>query len=156
MKKNSRAKSASPLKSPKWLLVDDLYAILDASPDVVFENELIRIEPNIAICKKLEEEVNIKSNETKTSVYRLGKEGPYGIPSGLIYIRFNGEHGLAHYQDQIDEAGFKIEKESVSRSGWIRPKLSLNQEPMKNMDKLEKLPNVANIEPQFLMARQLK
>lgn len=113
-------------------------------------------DPVINVCRG---EVSVMSalpsDLTLTPVYRLEPNGPQGVPSGNVFIRFRSQVPVEGRRQELDACGFSI-GESLSyapHAAWLRSQDENIATALKGIAKLRDLHDVELVEPQMLMRR---
>jgi hypothetical protein len=113
-------------------------------------------DPVINVCRG---EVSMVSalhfDLTVTPVYRLAPNGPQGVPSGLVFIRFQSHISVEERRQELDSCGYFI-RESLSyapHAGWLESLDGNIATALHGLAKLRALNDVVLVEPQMLMRR---
>jgi hypothetical protein len=91
-------------------------------------------------------------------VYSSQPGGSPAVPTGNIFIRFAEGTSAETRRDEIERAGYEV-VESLSyapHAAWLRSRRGDAAQALKDVGKLERIPDVENVEPQFLMKRSLR
>lgn len=151
-------KSLSTNGNQEWTIVDELYARRDLPSERRLANEVQRVDQSTSIFQTCNDvAMSEETEESQTPVYRSGKDGPVGVPTGLIFIRFGTDTPLQSRRDQLKELGYEIAKgAAVTEGGWVRHNSGFCEASLSNSAKLHEIDGVCVVEPQFLMSRQSK
>ena len=135
-----------------WRRQTDLFAIkiddrLATPPTVV-----ARIPPNLVVTPGPEQE---PAETESVPVYRLGDDGPIGVPTGLVFVRRSDGASLEELHDIVEQLGFKVGKVSPrGSSGWLTHQSGGTAEALREVGAL--VSTFDNVEPEFLMPRSRK
>ncbi|MEM8671726.1 MAG: hypothetical protein AAGG48_29680 [Planctomycetota bacterium] len=142
----------------EWTIANNLYARTDLPSESPVADEVVRIDQETAICQPSGDvEMSEKTEESQTPVYRLGDNGPVGVPTGLIFIRFDKATSLDERREQLEELGFEVANEAdTAEGGWVRHKSGSCEASLSNAARLHEVEGVRVVEPQFLLPRQSK
>jgi len=130
-------RSANP--SVTLELVDDVCAVHNP-----------RSEPEI-----VERSSVIEDAATLGPVYALGPSGGRAIPTGQVLVRFKAGVKPSDREGDIRGAGYEIDEvlRYAPEAAWLRSRSGDIVEALSGIEKLERLPDVENVEPQMLMAK---
>ncbi|MGH1392456.1 MAG: hypothetical protein ACRAVC_00260 [Trichormus sp.] len=100
-------------------------------------------------------EPNLEMTEMISPVYTL-EGGSFAVPTGLVFIRFTEAIKVESQTAAIDQAGYEVAQTLVyaPHAAWLRAKSGKISDALQRITQLEAIPNVENVEPQMLMARQ--
>ncbi|GJL70584.1 MAG: hypothetical protein NPIRA06_32190 [Nitrospirales bacterium] len=90
-----------------------------------------------------------------TPVYRLEPNGPQGVPSGRVFIRFQSHVSVEGRREELEACGFLI-RESLSyapHAAWLQSQDGNIATALHGMAKLRDLNDIELVEPQMLMRR---
>ena len=113
-------------------------------------------DPVIHVCKGTVSLVSdLSSDFTLTPVYRLEPNGPQGVPSGHVFIRFRSQVSAEERRQELNACGFFI-RESLSyapQAAWLQSMDGNIATALHGFAKLRDLNDVVLVEPQMLMRR---
>ena len=91
-------------------------------------------------------------------VYSAGADGPLAVPTGRLFVRFNEGIKPADHTAALRKLGFTIEKtlSYAPSAAWVAPVAGNATAALEHLEALEKLPDVAHVEPQMIMQRSEK
>lgn len=86
-------------------------------------------------------------------VYTLHPGGSMAVPTGQVFIRFADGVNVEERREEIETAGYKIAQklDYAPNAAWLRASSGSIAEALSGIDKLQKLKDVENVEPQMLM-----
>jgi hypothetical protein len=123
------------------------------------ENELMRVDPTTAVVRGQPAAVGVDvlAGTRWVGVYQLGADGPLGIPTGLIFVRFDSGSRLEEHLEQLRAAGFEVDRESaLPGAGWVRHRSGACADALRQSTRLHEVDGIVTVEPEFLMARQAR
>ncbi len=113
-------------------------------------------DPVINVCRGEASVLSaLPANLTLTPVYRLEPNGPQGVPSGKVFIRFQSQVPVEGRQQELEACGFSI-RESLSyapHAAWLRSRDGNIATALNDIAKLRDLNDIELVEPQMLMRR---
>jgi len=88
-------------------------------------------------------------------VYVLQPGGTPAVPTGLVFVRFKEGVKPNERTRDIEKAGYEIEQtlDYAPEAAWLRAKSGEIADALKGIDKLARIADVENVEPQMLMRR---
>ena len=91
-------------------------------------------------------------------VYVLQPGGTPAVPTGLVFVRFKEGVKPNERTKDIEKAGYEIEQalDYAPEAAWLRAKSGEISDALKGIDKLARIADVENVEPQMLMRRASK
>jgi hypothetical protein len=92
-------------------------------------------------------------NERYDPVYEVQPGGTPAVPTGRVFVRFASSVNATARRNQIRSAGYHIVQELpyAPQAAWVEANSGDVQDSLRNLDKLKKLDDVENVEPQMLM-----
>lgn len=135
----------------------DCFAVHGPIPPALTTSVLYSFDdPVINVCRG---EVSVMSalpsDLTLTPVYRLEPNGPQGVPSGNVFIRFPSHVPVAGRRQELEACGFSI-RELLSyapHAAWLRSQDGNIATALNGIAKLRDLNDIELVEPQMLMRR---
>lgn len=122
----------------------------DRTPALVFEDEAI------AVFKSEDKNAKrLSDSQTLIAVYGLEPGGSFAVPTGRIFVRFAEGVEASSQRRAIEQAGYTLD-EVVSyapNAAWVEARTGDIAQALSDLPRLEKLPQVENVEPQLLMER---
>lgn len=113
-------------------------------------------DPVINVCRgEVPALSELPFNLIVTPVYRLEPNGPQGVPSGNVFIRFRSRVSVEGRRQELEACGFSI-RESLSyapHAAWLRSQDGNIATALNGIAKLRDLNDVELVEPQMLMRR---
>ncbi len=133
------------------------FAVHGPVPPVLTTSVLYSFDdPVINVCRgEVSALSELPSDLTLTPVYRLEPNGPQGVPSGNVFIRFRSQVPVEGRRQEIDACGFSI-RESLSyapHAAWLRSQDGNIATALNGIAKLRDLNDMELVEPQMLMRR---
>jgi hypothetical protein len=97
-------------------------------------------------------------DEDLAAVYRVGARGPLAVPTGSILLRFRAGVNPEDHASEIEAAGFTITRRLgyAPHCAWVRPRTHRVRDALEHFDALRAVGEVEAVEPQMLLARQLR
>jgi hypothetical protein len=143
--------------SRDWVREPDCFAVHGLVPPALTTAVLYSFEdPAINVCRGEVSTVSaLPANLSVTPVYRLEPNGPQGVPSGRVFIRFRSQVRITERQLELHGCGFTIQ-ESLSyapHAAWLQNKDGNIATALNGFAKLRALHDVLLVEPQMLMRR---
>ncbi|MDR4459537.1 MAG: hypothetical protein MRJ67_03310 [Nitrospirales bacterium] len=135
----------------------DCFAVHGPVPRALTTSVLYSFDdPVINVCRgEVSALSGLPSDLIVTPVYRLEPNGPQGVPSGNLFIRFRSQVSVESRQPEIEACGFSI-RESLSyapHAAWLRSQDGNIATALNGIAKLRDLNDVELVEPQMLMRR---
>lgn len=135
----------------------DCFAIHGPVPPALITSVLYAFDdPVINVCRgEVPALSGLPSDLIVTPVYRLEPNGPQGVPSGNVFIRFRSQVSVEGRQPEIEACGFYI-RESLSyapHAAWLRSQDGNIATALNGIAKLRDLNDMELVEPQILMRR---
>ena len=135
----------------------DCFAVHGPVPPALNSSVLYSFnDPVINVCRgEVSALSEFPSDLIVTPVYRLEPDGPQGVPSGNVFIRFRSQVSIEGRQKEIEACGFSIH-ESLSyapHAAWLRSQDGNIATSLNGIAKLRDLNDVELVEPQMLMRR---
>ncbi len=135
----------------------DCFAVHGPVPPALTTSVLYSFDdPVINVCRgEVPALSGLPSDLIVTPVYRLEPNGPQGVPSGKVFIRFRSQVSVESRQKEIEACGFSIH-ESLSyapHAAWVRSQDGNIATALNGIAKLRDLNDVELVEPQILMRR---
>lgn len=116
-------------------------------------------DPVIHVCRGEASIVSVlPSDLTLTPVYRLKPNGPQGVPSGHVFIRFQTQISVEERRQELNARGFSI-RESLSyapQAAWLQSTDGNIATALHNFAKLRDLNDVMLVEPQMFMRGMMR
>lgn len=141
----------------EYIRESDCFAVHGPVPPALTTAVLYSFEdPVINVCRS---EVSIisalPSDLALTPVYRLEPNGPQGVPSGHVFIRFRSQVPVEGRRQELNACGFSI-RESLSyapHAAWLQSMDGNIATALHGLAKLRALNDVVLVEPQMFMRR---
>ena len=135
----------------------DCFAVHGPVPSALTTSVLYSFDdPVINVCQgQAADLAEFPSDLIVTPVYRLESDGPQGVPSGNVFIRFRSQVSVEGRQKEIEACGFSI-RVSLSyapHAAWLRSQDGNIATSLNGIAKLRDLNDVELVEPQMLMRR---
>ena len=135
----------------------DCFAIHGPVPPALATSVLYAFDdPVINVCRgEVPALSGLPSDLIVTPVYRLESNGPQGVPTGNVFIRFRPQVSVEGRQKDIEACGFFF-RESLSyapHAAWLRSQDGNIATALNGIAKLRDLNDVELVEPQMLMRR---
>lgn len=111
-------------------------------------------DPPISVCRGEAAAISaLPSDLTVTPVYRLGLNGPQGVPSGRVFIRFKDTVQVKERQQELNACGYSISEELsyAPHAAWLQSVDGNIATALQTFAKLRALRDVILVEPQMLM-----
>lgn len=91
-------------------------------------------------------------------VYSAGASGPLAVPTGRLFVRFAEGIKAADRAASLRKLGLTIEKtlSYAPSAAWVTTTAGHATAALDHLEALEKLPDVAHVEPQMVMQRSEK
>jgi hypothetical protein len=91
-------------------------------------------------------------------LYAVSDDGPRGLATGRVLVRFSEEIPFNEQAAKIASAGFVVEQAMsyAPHAGWVHATSGRVSDALTNLGRLAELPGVEHIEPQLLFSRALK
>jgi len=145
--------------SRAWVRESDCFAVHGPVPPALANAVLYSFEdPVINVCRGKDSMVlTLPSDLTVTPVYRLGPNGPQGVPSGRVFVRFRSQIPVEGRRQDLKACGFFI-SEALSYApyaAWLQSMDGNIATALNGFAKLRAIPDVVLVELQMLM-RQVK
>jgi hypothetical protein len=132
------------------------YAVHGRQPGaLVHEAVALFNEGAIAIFRGEPDAAALAEVATIGPVYTPQPGDALAVPTGLIFVRFaQGVPAESHAQD-IERAGYALVESPAyaPHAAWLRARSGDMADALVKIGALEKLPDMANVEPQMLMER---
>ena len=134
------------------------FAIHGPLPQALTASVLFSFDnPDITVCRgDISTVSTILADCTVTPVYRLGQNGPLGVPTGRVFIRFQSSVRVSERRDELYACGFTIQ-ETLSyapHAVWVQSTDGKIATALNSLEKLHALRDVMLVEPQMLMRRE--
>lgn len=113
-------------------------------------------EGEIAICRgDAAESARVAEISEIAPAYALHPAGPLSAPSGLVFIRFEDGVDVAARTEEIARAEYIVVKRvpQAPNAAWLEASSRRVADALKGTERLERIPNVVNVEPQMLSER---
>jgi hypothetical protein len=96
--------------SRDWVREFDCFAVHGPVPPALTKAALYSFEdPVIKVCRgEVSTVLALPSDLTVTPVYPLGPNGPQGVPSGRVFIRFRSQVPVEGRRQELKACGFSI------------------------------------------------
>jgi len=135
----------------------DCFAVHGPVPPTLTRAVLYSFEdPVINVCRGGASIISaLPSDLTVTPVYRLEPNGPQGVPSGRVFIRFQPQISVEERRQELNACGFSI-RESLSyapHAAWLQSRDGNIATALHGVAKLRDLSDVVLVEPQMFMRR---
>jgi len=135
----------------------DCFAIHGPVPSALTKAVLYSFEdPVINVCRgEVSAMAAFLSDLTVTPVYRLGPNGPQGVPSGRVFIRFRSQVSVEGRRQELEACGFFISEplSYAPHAAWLQSKDGNIATALNGFAKLRALQDVVLVEPQMFMRR---
>ena len=145
--------------SRDWLREADCFAVHGPVPPALASAVLYSIDdPVINVCRSEDSIMSaLPSDLTLTPVYRLEPNGPQGVPSGHVFIRFRSQVPIEGRGKELKACGFSVSEplSYAPHAAWIQSLDGNIATALNGLAKLRALQDVVVVEPQMLM-RQVK
>lgn len=140
-----------------WVREPDCFAVHGRVPPALTTVVLYSFEdPVINVCRGEISTVSVlPSDLTVTPVYRLWPNGPQGVPSGHVFIRFRNQVPVKERRQELKACGFSI-CETLSyapHAAWLQSMDGNIATALHGFAKLRALHDVVLVEPRMLMRR---
>ena len=139
-----------------YVLQEGLYAIHGDVPISCKGAIVVTVEENkTVICKGNPDDLPPSTNQdTLRPVYALATNGPFAVPTGLILIRYADNVSAVSRKNVIQRIGYIIDQELpyAPQALWLKSANNDTAFALNNVSQLEAQTDVANVEPQMLMA----
>lgn len=112
-------------------------------------------EGRIAVFQGDPTATNTSQHECIGPVYALQPSEALAVPTGQVLVRFTEGVPAAAYTTEIEQAGYQL-VESLSyapHAAWVCARSGEIADALSHLSELERMPDVANVEPQMLMER---
>jgi hypothetical protein len=113
-------------------------------------------DPIINVCRgEISAAAPLPSGLIVTPVYRLGSNGPQGVPTGRVLIRFQSGVPVEGRRQELKACGFSI-LETLSyapHAAWLQALDGNIAAALNGFEELRALRDVALVDPQMLMRR---
>ena len=132
---------------------DEVFIVGHVPPGVSVVTRIRGSEGEFSVCRDHDGTLASKLGSSKIGpIYAIEPNGPPAVPTGLIFVRFEGEFRPKFWRKRLAEAGYKVVRElpGVICVGAISGHVP---DALQGIARLESLPDVANVEPQMLMER---
>ncbi len=85
-------------------------------------------------------------------VYRQVPGGGFVVPTGRALVRFAEGEAADEHRDALTGAGYELEEviRYAPHAAWVRASSGEIADTLRNIPRLQRLANVANVEPQLL------
>jgi hypothetical protein len=152
-----RIKVEAQALSRVYVRESDCFAVYGPVPSALATSVLYAFDdPVINVCRgEVPALSGLPSDLIVTPVYRLEPNGPQGVPTGNVFIRFRLKVSVEGRQKDIEACGFSI-RESLSyapHAAWLRSQDGNIATALNGIAKLRDLIDVELVEPQMLMRR---
>jgi len=135
----------------------DYFAVHGSVPSALATAVLYSFEdPVIHVCRgEISTVPALPSDLTVTPVYRLGPNGPQGVPSGRVFIRFEEQVHVEERRQELKTCGFFISEplSYAPHAAWLQSMDGNIATALNGFAKLRALQDVVLVEPQMLMRR---
>ncbi len=135
----------------------DCFAIHGPVPSALRKRVLYSFDdPVINVCRGEVSTVSaLPSDLIVTPVYRLGPNGPQGVPSGRVLIRFRSQVPVEGRRQELETCGFFISEplSYAPHAAWLRSMDGNIATALNRFAKLRTLQDVVLVEPQMFMRR---
>lgn len=135
----------------------DCFAVHGPVPPALTASVLYSFDdPVINVCRGEVSDLSaLPANLMLTPVYRLEPNGPQGVPTGNVFIRFRSQVPVEGRRQELEAYGFSI-RESLSYAphvAWLRSQDGNIATALNDIAKLRDLNDIELVEPQMLMRR---
>lgn len=135
----------------------DCFAVHGPVPPALTTSVLYSFDdPVINVCRgKVSVISTLPANLMLTPVYRLEPNGPQGVPTGNVFIRFRSQVPVDGRRQELGACGFSI-RESLSyapQAAWLQSRDGNIATALHGIAKLRNLTDIELVEPQMLMRR---
>jgi hypothetical protein len=98
------------------------------------------------------------SGDDVIPVYSAGADGPLAVPTGRLFVRFAEGIKASDRAPALRALGFAIERSPsyAPSAAWVTPLAGSATAALDHIEALQKLPDVAHVEPQLVMERAEK
>ncbi len=113
-------------------------------------------EGEIVICRGDAAEMVRTAEVLETApAYALAPTGPLSAPSGRVFIRFEDSVDVAARMEEITRADYIVVKRvpQAPNAAWLAATSRRVADALEGIGRLERIPNMANVEPQMLSER---
>jgi hypothetical protein len=132
----------------------DHYAIHGPLPPQLAESVLLHLhDQSITVCRGTPDQQLMQTRSLAiTPVYALEPNGPFAVPTGLVFVRFKEEIKAETQYQTLASIGYTIIDIPLYApySAWVRQKSEDIAAALTNLSSLETLSDVVNVEPQML------
>jgi len=142
--------------SVEWTLQPDLVAVSDSQ-------DLESSDYQIQSVDKIQPDTNEKTLDGDQDasfhfpVYRIGEEGPLGVPTGVLYVRLVKGASLTSLESKFKNLGLVVLRTSpISTTGWLEHESSDLNIALSIIEQLDKLSEILVIEPQVIYQKENK
>lgn len=141
----------------EYIRESDCFAVHGPVPPALTTSVLYSFEDQaINVCRgKVSATSALLSDLTVTPVYRLGPNGPQGVPSGRVFIRFQSQVPVEGRRQGLEACGFFISEplSYAPHAAWLQSMDGNIATALNGFAKLRTLEDVVLVEPQMLMRR---
>lgn len=141
--------------SRDWVRESDCFAVHGPVPAALTTPVLYSFDdPVINVCRGGISAVSaLPCDLTVTPVYRLEPNGPQGVPSGRVFIRFRPQVPVEGRRQELEMCGFSIDEllSYAPHAAWLQSKDGNIATALNGFAKLRALHDVLLVEPQMLM-----
>jgi len=139
----------------RYELADDYYVVFGQGSQETHLNVAFRIEEgNITVCRGVPSKGALHPDGTKISaVYRREHNGPFAVPTGEVFIRFEENTRMEPRRAEIEKAGFTIRQvlSYAPHAGWVRPTSGRISDAIIQYARLKQIDGIQLVQPQMLM-----
>ena len=130
------------------------YAIHGPLPVQLTESVLLHLyDQSIAVCQGTPAQQLMQTRDLAiTPVYALESNGPFAVPTGLVFVRFKEGMKAEAQEQNLASTGYTITDIPLyaPHTAWVRHKSENIAAALTNLTNLENLSDVVNVEPQML------
>ena len=141
-------------KAQAYKLLPRFYAVHGAREDAGGPEPLQTFsEENIAVFKGEPGETSAAGSRNLSPVYALHPGGSMAVPTGQVFIRFADGVKVEDRSEEIEKAGYEVAQklDYAPNAAWLHASSGSIADGLNAIDKLQKLKDVENVEPQMLM-----
>ncbi len=123
------------------------------------DEEVQRIDEHIAMCRGEVSALMKKYPDAEvTPLYREGKLGAPGVPTGRIFLRLDENHAIRDQEQLLRDLGFRLEtvNDAIPNAGWITRLDNDRVQALMQMDRLSSVESLESAEPQLIRPSQRK
>jgi hypothetical protein len=150
----SQIRANMTASAPVYVLKPGQYAVHQRPRNIPAPDAVMLLDDGAIAVFQGEPDETAKASQggSLSPVYGLQPSGMPAVPTGRVFVRFaEGEKAESHRQE-INRAGYVlIESPSYApHAAWLQARSGDMADALAGIPRLEKLPDVENVEPQML------